>query len=762
MKRRPSIGKYALVVVLALGCETEDHAGLFAGNWYGMASYVYRQDGAVYSTDSQMVEQSVLVTGKNALLLQHFCGDTDPGISANVTSASEFSTTSHDCSVNPASGCPFTVHVESGSGKLDGASLALAFHGTLQQPATASCSALTLQFDITSSMTHNPPGGKVEVPQNLRVEKGDAFGRYALSWTVSDSTLEVEVQARIDGGDWNGVSFYQETNLVDLDVSSVPERTSVAFRVRTRAMGQTSDWSAEALTDTGFAAPELLDPDESAGVIQLRWRPRQDAVSMVIERSDSYEAPVWSNLAILTPPGSSYDDAQTVENHRYDYRFHWLDATTDSFRVTLAPSSLPLRAPVGLTAVASPSRVDLSWTNRSQLATEVVVLRQDGLTDFSEPGTEIAHLPASATTFSDRGLTAGLYTYSVEARVPGSMTSAGPVTRAATPPPASSGTWDVSLIDLPGDLQAALDADGGVLTYVGSLVASDSPSWPPYAPDGGAPAGYPYFTLDESLRPHLVYLRSTGQGPYASAVIHDSFDGTAWQSEEIARLDVLLYAYALDPTDHPAVLVMPPVAAATFRVVRWSGSAYVSESPGVSLPGTPTIGAMLITASPEGVIHVLAQDYTGVSAVHAWRATSWTSEPAPLGADARLVRAISSTGDILSLTTQNANTGKYQVLDHGSSGWGSPLDVGASGVIGDPLNLWMATAPDGSSPALALNGIGGLHIARRSDGWTPHLLIGTGVQVLGFGYDSSSHLYAIVRAGYVSSSVFHTAVFREH
>jgi hypothetical protein len=761
--------KCALLAAVVLGCgrsgdpgQSEDHAALFAGDWYGTLTYVYRQNGAPYGTSTAVVEQPIMVTGKNALLMQHFCFAADPGVGANVTSATEFAVSPHQCSVNLPIGCPYSVSVESGSGRLSGTTLALAFHGTLTQPAGPSCSLLTLEFDITTSMTHAvPPVLKPETPQAVKVEKGEGRGRYELSWTVFDATLAVEVQAQIAGGDWNDAfPAFSSPNVVALDLDGVPDRTPVAFRVRTHTREGVSDWSTPASNDSGFDGPVLLDVDESTEVIRFRWQPRQDVVSMVIERNDSLEAPVWNVLTILTPPGSSYDDVQAVENHQYAYRFHWVDATTDSFRAGLSPRALPLHAPVGLTAVASPGRVDLSWTNRSQVATEVVVLRAGGLVDWSGNASEVARLPASATSFSDVGLAVDMYTYSVEASLPGEAISTGPLVPVVTPPPASSGMWSVSFVDLPAAREAALDADGGVLTFAGTMAASDSPPWLPYAPDGGAPFEFPSFVLDAELHPHLVYLRYTGPGPVTSAVIHDWFDGTAWQSEEMGRLDVLSYAWALDPSDHPVVLFTSDGTSAALRVLRWSGSAYVSENPGIALSGSPNLGAMLIAASPEGVIHVLAQDYTAVSTVHSWRGASWSSEPVPLAASVLLSRVTASTGDVVSLTTQNGRTANFQVLDRGSAGWGSPVDIGTSLGFGG-LNERMTTTLAGSSPVLALNlPLSGVHIARRSDGWVPRQLTGP-ANLMGVGYDATSHLYVIVQGGYLSSGGYRAAVFRE-
>jgi hypothetical protein len=208
------------------------------------------------------------------------------------------------------------------------------------------------------------------------------------------------------------------------------------------------------------------------------------------------------------------------------------------------------------------------------------------------------------------------------------------------------------------------------------------------------------------------------------------------------------------------VLVTPDGTGAALRVLCWSGSAYVSENPGITLSGTPNLGGMLITASPEGVIHVLAQDYTAMSAVHAWRGASWSSEPVPLAANVVLSKVTASTGDIVSLTTQNGLTANFQVLDRGSSGWGTPADIGTSGVLGDVLNARMTTTP-GRSPVLGLNlALNGVRIARRSDGWTPRQLTGP-ANVMGLGYDANSHLYVIVQGGYLASGGYRAAVFRE-
>jgi len=774
--RRRTGGRWLALAIVAASCSSgpgaqelaEDHAPSFAGTWYGTATYTYRQNGQVTSTSTADVQQQILVTGKNALQLPGFCGPTDTGLVGTVTSANTFTVAPKDCEVTSSGGCHLTVKVASGGGTLSSSSaLQLAFHGSVVQQASAGCSAVTVDFDLTAPMTHTPPSNGLEIPQDLKVEKTDFYGTYNLTFTVTGSTQDIDVQAKIGAGSWQDVGTgYVSSATVSLG-PDLPERTPVAFRVRNTLGNQSSDWSAEVSSDSGLRPPIVLTADGSSGTVRLSWQPRTDVTAMLIERSDlGVSTPTWTALASVSPPASSYVDDQAQETRNYSYRLRWVDGATQGFTATVYSVMVALRPPSGLTAVPGVESVQLTWQNQSTVATEVVISRAAGLN--GQFATDLVHLPATATSYGDVGLATGLYTYVVQPRASG-FGSAGASVGVATLPPAGAGTWETSVVHFPGTApsypyasEAALDDTDRMLAYSDStgLAASDQPAWLPYLPANALPLAQPYFRLDSAFRPHLVYLRNTVQGTSTSAVVHDWFDGASWRSEELARMVASSYAFALDPAGRPVALVSMDGTGPGLRVVRWSGSAYVVEDPGVTIGGvTSSLQSMFVAVSPEGTVHVLAQDYSGPAA-HASRSTAWSTEPAPLPTpESRLQRLVASTGDTLNVLTYDWTRSQLQLTSRDGSGWGTPVSLASNGAL-DPSGLRIGTSVTGGSPALVVSTAGGVQIARPADGWTEHVLTGA-YGLLGIGYDGSNRLYVLVQGGYAFDGTTPVVVFRE-
>jgi hypothetical protein len=774
MEPRRSAAWLLLVAGLA-GCGSdpqpqelaEDYAPSFGGTWYGTASYVYRENGQVTGTFSRDVSQLILVSGKNTLQLPQYCSASDYGLTGSVISSTEFKLEPRECSAS-SGGCSLTIKLESGGGKLNGDTLQLAFHGTVVQQASAGCPAATAQYDITSPMTRSPASSTtLEVPENLTASRGDFYSVFNLSWTL-DTSQYVEVQARIGSAvTWSTVATAYGTQAsVQLDTST-PERTPVSFRVRTTNGSQASDWSSEASSDFGLTGPWIQTADGSSGAVRLSWQARSDVTGLLIERSAG-AAPTqsWTTVTTVAPPETSYVDDQVEEGRTYGYRLTWLDGSFRGF-----PSSslvqVGLRTPAALTAVPGVETVQLTWENRSSAATEIVVTRAPGLSGGFGP-TELAHLPPTATSYTDVGVPTGLYTYSVQPRLGGSFGGVASV-GVATLPPAASGTWQTAILTMPGTdftfsfaTRAALDDTDRLLVFSrdNGLVGSDQASWLPHALPVSSVSGQPYFHLDRSFRPHLVYLRTTVQGTNMNAVVHEWFDGTDWKSEELARLVAAAINFALEPSGRPVVLVSGDGTGPGLRVLRWSGSTYVVDDPGIVVGGAGLgLYGWAFAVSPEGKIHLVAQGYSGET-VHASRGASWASEPVTLPTtEARIVDMTASTGDTLSLLSWDWTTSKLQLTTRTGSGWGSPVPLATSGGI-DPANLRLGTSVNGSAPALALSTSSGLQIARASDGWTEHLLTSPN-PLLGIGYDASDRLYVILSGGFVWGMGTQVVVYRE-
>jgi hypothetical protein len=594
-----------------------------------------------------------------------------------------------------------------------------------------------------------PPPDALEVPREVTVAQLESYGGFSVSWTLT-TTQHVEVQARIASGSWQTVNSasYMTGVLVGLDPSQ-PERTPVSFRARTISGGTSSDWSAEASSDYGLRPP-FAHTSVASGKVLLSWQSRNDVDGLLIERTSGYVPQPWTVVTTVATPGASYVDDQVQETQAYEYRLTWVLGSLKS-RSSRQWVRVGVQAPTGLTAVLGVETVQLAWQNVSTVATEVVVCRADGLL-WGGCSPELAHLPPTATSFSDVGVPTGLYTYTVQPRVNG-VAESGATVGVATLPPAASGSWTSMLVASSAFFpsSAALDdADRllGFSVYDG-LVGLDQAPWLPHTLPSDSATAEPGFLLDHAFHPHLVYLRNTAQGTNMNAVVHDWFSGTDWNTEELARVPASTFAFALDPTDHPVALTSADGTGPGLRVIRWSGSAYVVEDPGISFT---RVSVPLLAVSPEGKIHVLAQADNG-DVVHAFRGASWATETAQLP-QGQLVRMLASTGDSLDVVTSDGSTGKLQLTTRGASGWGSPVSL--DGAL-DPASLRLASSVTGASPVLVASNASGLQLARESDGWTQHVLTGTYAvssgylppTVVGLGYDASDRMYVILYADFV-------------
>ena len=91
-------GGWLALAVVAAACGSspgtqelsEDYAAKFAGNWYGNATYTYRQNGSVVATDTYAVQQLILVTGRNALQLRTRVNDAHPNVEGHAIVAAAF------------------------------------------------------------------------------------------------------------------------------------------------------------------------------------------------------------------------------------------------------------------------------------------------------------------------------------------------------------------------------------------------------------------------------------------------------------------------------------------------------------------------------------------------------------------------------------------------------------------------------------------------------------------------------------------------
>jgi hypothetical protein len=750
------------------GQSETDHAPPFTGNWYGQAHYTLTSGGQTV-TDSNDVLQTVVRNGTNQLRLPTFCSEADPGPEADVVSPTEFRFRAYSCTI-PTQSCQETLSLTGGSGTLSNQTLAFTVQGTVTVAGGAGCPSGTAQVAIAFSGTHDL---HPTVPKDLVATPGDFYGRFLLSWTLTGTAL-YDVQARIGSGSYQVVTAQEETTgvSVDLEPSTLPERTSVTFRIRLVNPWAVSDFSNEAETRSLLLPPEPRQvPNQSRTLpngLQISWVGRPDVTALVVER-----APVQSATPTgpYTPVGSAdggqgtFVDTTVVEGGYYDYRARWVDGAMVGYPSSGPRAQAGVFPPSDLIAVGGVGQVQLSWVNHSQAATEIAIEGGAGLNPNTD-GPDVARLPAAATSYTLHVPT-GVYTYWLEAR--GFPSSDSDPVFVATTVSSSQGTWSTAFLDEPfADepfaTRAVPDPAGRFLFWNSrGLLRSDGATALVRSPSTSLPIPLPYFAVDDSENPHLVYAQqTTNPGGSTIAVLHDWFDGTAWQSEELTRTALQAYWFTLDSSGHPVVALSTDGTISGLRVIRWSQSAYVVENPSPSFnQPSNAVPNVLVAAGSGGRIHLVAETTSGET-VHAWYDGSWSSEPMTLSsASAQIVRLAVFGNDQLALLF--ADFGAAQVLERGSSGWAAPVQIVSDGPIFYATDAALDAARDGTPPALLIRTHEGLQLALQSEGWAPQVLMADS-PIIGFGHDANDKLYAIVEEGQdfsASPPVTHAVVLRQ-
>ena len=147
----------------------------------------------------------------------------------------------------------------------------------------------------------------------------------------------------------------------------------------------------------------------------------------------------FSLLTSVAASTTSYHDTSAISGTTYWYEIQSFNTSGNSiYAGPVQPSSSTLTAPNSLAAMSiSTSEIDLSWNNTNSIQTGVYVDRSTDGTTY----VPIATLGATATTYSDTGLTDGSqYYYEVQSFDASSTSGYSSVTAAATQLAAPSDT----------------------------------------------------------------------------------------------------------------------------------------------------------------------------------------------------------------------------------------------------------------------------------------------------------------------------------
>jgi predicted phage tail protein len=199
--------------------------------------------------------------------------------------------------------------------------------------------------------------------------------------------------------------------------------TTYRYRVRAHNAGGNSEPSNVAVAATRTTPPaaptNLQATATSASQIHLTWQDHSnDETGFAVERCTGDGCPDFTRIATSPANATSYDDSG-ISGVTYTYRVQaFNDGGYSNYSNTATATidlTTPPAAPTGLVAApTSASEIALTWQDNSDNEELFSVERCTGA--GCEDFTEIGLLGANATSYRDRGLIGGTYTYRYRVR----------------------------------------------------------------------------------------------------------------------------------------------------------------------------------------------------------------------------------------------------------------------------------------------------------------------------------------------------------
>lgn len=282
-----------------------------------------------------------------------------------------------------------------------------------------------LSDPLTVSVTVAPPDRAPVAPSDISVRRV-SVGHVELSWTdASDNEVGFRIEQRVQGtGDW------EELASVEADVASYSDTGlhsvhANLYRVRACNPAGCSDFSTQTNPATERApagapnAPTNLSATAvSTSQIDLSWNDNStDEAAFLIYRFWGGSGS-WEQIALLGPNTTDFSDTG-LEAGRAHYYLVLACTVSVCSDISNMASTLtlgtppPVAAPTGFSAtVASPTQIDLTWTDNSENEVSFVIHRSpDGVSDW----VTIANLGPNTTFYSDTDLTEGVWYYLMRA-----------------------------------------------------------------------------------------------------------------------------------------------------------------------------------------------------------------------------------------------------------------------------------------------------------------------------------------------------------
>jgi len=471
--------------------------------------------------------------------------------------------------------------------------------------------------------------------------------------------------------------------------------------------------------------------DSAAGGVKLTWYTMEShATGVKVERVDCDASGTivgtWVTLPVPDGTTSSYLDASALEAKVYRYRMSNLHGQAASL---VSPESypiwIPLLSPTNLQVVATQTGMQLTWQNRSQVATEITVRRSPSYTYTND----IAILSPGSTSYEDPVTALGYYTYTIVTKGNGQEAYSNPAA-ASTPNRPDS----LHLTTTPLGLPQATDASirpAGTWAYANGQpfgILSNNDPWPPTFPPNVTRWAFPIVQVDRQGWPHALYAAQI-TGSTDLALTHLWYNGSVWQSELLLNARIAYssanagWTFRLDSTGTPHVLVDRLLNNDSFggtttslTYVHKVGGTWVAESMASASPSVSNIGTFHISLEDTDVPHVLLGNWgTVIDYVRTGEGT-WTSTTLPTGA------VSGGWYDFLDSIWVDARTGWvfYESYLTGGSGyglwvlqmkdgvWGAPKLLGAREHDGSTTTAQTAISPDRSRIAVLFKTSAGL------------------------------------------------------
>ncbi|MBI1751526.1 MAG: hypothetical protein HY014_17045 [Acidobacteria bacterium] len=488
------------------------------------------------------------------------------------------------------------------------------------------------------------PGAGPDGPTGLQVSLGQSPTILHFTWTRPSQAFDgYQFEGKVGSGAYSKLNqtlipnTWTEAYLnLNGDAAELETRT---FRMWVMRGTSASPASNEASIRMPLNTPSI-NAYLGQGGITVSWSNNSAvADTLKLERGVvNASATTWTTIPSVTFGTTSWIDGSAPEGASYTYRVTYSKAQ-DSASATSYAVSTPMAAPGQPAATPLVEGVRLNWTNPSQAATEVAVMRASGLDNYPSYQ-QVALVPAGTTSYTDQPLATGYYTYRLENRKTGTSSTYSQPVQVVTLPPQNGLSISPTILGLPqADTLRRTSQGAWVLSapyqYNIQVREPAGSNWATYSPSSAQSWSAPYFLLDSHDQPHLVYTRQVTQGTSEVALMHAWRQGAAWQTEEVARRALYSstgtngFTFALDASDrmHLVWLKTGGTAADLEYAIKGTDGTWIIESP-VNFTTQSSLGTYKLVVDPTGQPHLFIGAWQEI--YHLTRSSgTWTKESIP-------------------------------------------------------------------------------------------------------------------------------------